>query len=331
MMIAPLLVSIVALQSPPSFGFARYEVDARTSTVGFDATSTLHDFTGTTHAISADLRADSDDPARLAGGAVWIEARTLDTGNGSRDDDMRDLLDVKDHPQIVFRLDSISGRLEAGRGDLTARGRFTIKGVEKARVVHFRFEPLPTPDGRITLHARGEVRFNMSEHGIKRPSILISKVGDEVRVWFDLTLRPMADEGVEATVRTLQIEEELVPNAKGSVARKRSDTESVWTAGDRRLWTRKLEPVWVEEDGHGVSTIDPRTGTSQASDALSKGLMDRLSQPIEAGSTWSASADEPDGRRTLRVTFGAQVPARAPAWAFDRHAWANGPATTPVR
>src|SRR3954466_1711004 len=104
-MLTLMIVSLAALQSAPTIGLDRFEVDARTSTIGFDGTSTLHDFTGKTHAITGDFRADAGDPARLVGGAVWIEARTLDTGNGSRDSDMRDVLDVSKYPQIVFRID----------------------------------------------------------------------------------------------------------------------------------------------------------------------------------------------------------------------------------
>jgi polyisoprenoid-binding protein YceI len=326
-MLSLVLLAFTAAGSGPAIGIERFEVDARTSTIGFDGTSTLHDFTGKTHAITGDFRADAGDPARLVGGAVWIEARTLDTGNGSRDSDMRDVLDVSKYPQIVFRIDSVEGRTLSGTGELTAHGRFTIKGIEKSRVVHFNIEPLATPEGRSghTLHVRGETRFDMSDHGVERPGILIAKVADEVRVWFDLTLVPVPDAGVDASARTLQVEEDFVPSAKDGAARKVSDVEYVWTSGDKRLWARRLAPVWIEADKSSLSTIDPATGLAQPMSEVGRQLMDRLSKPIEVGAVWSATVDEPGGKRTLRITFGEQVPARAPTWIFDPRSWANGP------
>ena len=97
------------------------------------------------------------------------------------------------------------------------------------------------------------------------------------------------------------------------------------------MWTRRLERAWVVQDENGIATIDPGTGVSQATSELQRRLIARLAEPIGAGAAWSTSVDEPGGKRTLRVTFGDPVPARAPAWAFEPRAWANGPPPAPVR
>jgi polyisoprenoid-binding protein YceI len=332
-MLTSLLFSLIAIQSPPTLGLDRYEIDARTSTVGFDGSSTLHDFTGRTHAITADLRADSTDPGRLVGGAVWIEARTLDTDNSSRDEDMYDLLDVKHYPQIVFYLDSVDGQLEGGKGEFTGRGRFVIRGVEKARVFHFRIDPIPAAkaDAGHELRLQGEVRFNINDHGIKRPSVLIVKMADEVRVWFDLTLRPVPDSGVDAVARTLKVEEEFVPSAHDAAPTKVSGTELCWTSGARQLWVRRLEPVWFEQDAQGLVSIDPRSGGTKPAGELARRAMEQMAKPGITGTTWTTTVDEDKGRRTLRLTFADQVSARLPAWALDPRSWANGPTPAAAR
>jgi polyisoprenoid-binding protein YceI len=322
-MLSLLLVPLLAAPTP-SLGLVRYEVDARTSTIGFDGTSTLHDFSGKTHAITGDLRADPADPTRLAGGAVWIEARTLDTGNGSRDDDMREVLDVDHHPQVVFRLENVRAQPTGPKGELSATGRFTIKGVEKSRVVHFRLVPFAAKENTGgALRVQGETRFNMTDHGIERPGILIAKVADEVRVWFDLTLRPVVDEGVEARVRTLHVEEQLAPLGGGAVVAEPARDETFWTSGSKRIWTHG--PTWVMKDDKAVASVDPRTGRSQPAAQIALRVMEQLEKSPAPGTTWSTSAEEERGVRTLRITFGEETPARIPSWALDPSSWSNGP------
>ncbi|MBM3962933.1 MAG: YceI family protein, partial [Planctomycetes bacterium] len=74
--------------------------------VGFDAKSTLHDFTGRTRAVRGGFRADFDEAEAKWSGEIVCEAATLVTGVEGRDDNMRDHLDTKNHAEIRFRLDN---------------------------------------------------------------------------------------------------------------------------------------------------------------------------------------------------------------------------------
>jgi hypothetical protein len=199
--------------------------------------------------------------------------------------------------------------------------------VEKPRVFHFRIEPLPAgkDDPGHDIHVQGELRFNMTEHGIKRPSVLVVKVADEVRVWFDLTLRRVPDAGVEALVRPLRVEEEFAPKEPGAAPSKLSATEYLWTAGAKQLWVRHLEPMWEKQDANGLVAVDPRTGQSKPASELVRQAMQQFAKSGITGKTWTTTVDEEKGRRTLRITFAEQVPARLPAWALDPGSWANGP------
>lgn len=321
-----LSILMLALQSAPSFSLERYEIDARSSTIGFDGTSPVHDFTGKTHAITGDLRADLSDGGRIAGGAVWIETRTLDTDNSSRDKEMRELLGAQHFPQIVFQLDSVHATRGAGKDEYTAEGRFTIKGIEKARVLRFHVEPVAAHDGAShDLRVLGELRFNMTDHGIERPGILIAKVADEVRVWLDLRLHPVADVGVESRVRTLHVEEEFTPMVPEAAARKFSGTEYLWTSGATLVWDRRADPSWILGDAHGVALVDPRTGAAKPANELFQRAMEELSKSEHADPTWTSSVEESHGRRTLRITFAEETSARMPTWALDPAAWTNGP------
>jgi len=332
-MLSLLLLAFQTLQAPPALGIERYEIDPANSTIGFDGTSPLHNFSGKTHAITGDLRADRADIGHLAGGAVWIDVRTLDTGNNSRDEEMRDLLGAKKFPQIAFGLDSVQGQLVKGRLEYTAQGRFTIKGVEKPHLVKFHIDPVAPAKGEPEhmLRVLGELRLDMTEHGVKPPGVLITKVSDELRIWLDLRLRPMPDAGVDALVRTLKVEEEFTPSAPGAALQKQSSTELAWSSGTSRLWERRTDPLWVLGNADGLVSIDPRSGHAQAAAELLQQAMQQLAQPSISGTTWSSSADEASGHRTLRITFADEVPARLPTWALDPKSWSNGPAPAAAR
>lgn len=190
-----------AVPTSPSPALERWQVDAQRSTIGFDGTSTLHDFTGKTRSVAGEIRFEPDAIGACAGGAVWIEARTLDTDSTKRDTDMRSTLGVDEFPQIVFRLDRVEGRMVERRGEFTGYGRFFIHGYEQSKVVHFRTEP--TSDG--ALRVLGEAHVKLSEHDLKPPSVLFVTVGDDVRVWLDLTLVRVPDAIVDAVAHDVVV------------------------------------------------------------------------------------------------------------------------------
>lgn len=179
----------------------RWHVDPARSTVGFDGSSTLHDFTGKTKAVQGELRFDPAALESCAGGAVWVDARTLDTDNSKRDEEMRATLNVTQYPWIAFTLDRVEGRMTDHRGQFRARGRFVVNGYESDKVVAFRTEPLA--DG--ALHVLGEVHLSLREHDLKPPSVLFVSVDDDVRVWLDLVLARPADENVPVRVRDVVV------------------------------------------------------------------------------------------------------------------------------
>lgn len=320
-----LILSFLPFTTDAHLALQRYEIDAANSVVGFDGSSPFHDFTGRTHAVEGDLRSDSEDPARLAGGAVWVDARKLDTGNGSRDDEMRSLLDVEHTPFLVFHLDSVRSAGADAKGELLATGRFSIKGVEKTRVVHFHSTPVDANAalGERELHVQGEVRFPMTEHGIERPGILFAKVADEVRVWMDLRLRPVTSPRVDASVRTLHVEETFVPkDAPSSVQSKKTD-ERFWHNDSASLWERGPGDSWALSGDHAAVELDPRSGARTPAAEWMTHALTRFAQ--DDATPWTTSVDEPGGRRTWTVTLDAPTNSSLPSWVLAPATWRNDP------
>jgi polyisoprenoid-binding protein YceI len=300
---------------PPKLALERWQVDARFSTVGFDGESTVHDFTGKTHAITGELRFDPGSVATCAGGAVWIEARTLDTDNSSRDEDMQKALDVATFPQIVFTLDRVNGKLTDGRGDLVGHGHFNVKGVETKKEFHFKVEPA---EGG-TLHVVGDAKLKLSEHDVKPPRVLFLKVKDDLRVWFDLRLAKVPAKLVRAKVRTLGFDEvglRMKPGAARGSA-ETYDNGNLWITDGGSVWERPAANKWLLDVLGRVEILDPgraetRPAVIEPSDSTTP--VPERTEPVPgtvairvAGLEWlrfeGLEGDYPIGRFALRLAL----------------------------
>jgi polyisoprenoid-binding protein YceI len=164
------------------------------SRVGFDAKSTLHDFTGATTKVEGSIRTDLAAPDRGSEGSIRADAAALDTGLDDRNLAMREHLSTAEHPRIEFRLESFEvGEVDAAGMSVqgTATGRMSIRGVTRDFAMPVRMQV----DASRRLKIDGEAGLRMSDYGVVVPSKLgMISVTDEVRVWIALRARPEAGE-----------------------------------------------------------------------------------------------------------------------------------------
>lgn len=168
----------------------RYEVIGSLSRVGFDAKSTLHDFSGVTTEVSGFFTGRLDASGSLAG-KVAAKVAELKTGVSGRDEEMLKVLEASQHPELAFALE----RLEVQQSDpaahtarAVAHGTFTIRGVGKPLAVPLEF----SVDRSRRLVVAGEVKLLLSEFGVEPPTVAGAiKVEDEVKIWISLRLRSM--------------------------------------------------------------------------------------------------------------------------------------------
>jgi polyisoprenoid-binding protein YceI len=225
--------------SPPRPAFQRFAVVAERSEVGFDASSTLHDFTGRSRRVSGELRARLDDLASCAGGSVRVEAKSLDTGVSGRDKDMREELEVSTYPTIEFRLAGATGT----PGTSSEARPVELAG---AFVIHGRRVPVDARTSVVRLEAgglwvEGRAKLRLSDFDIDPPSILFVDVDDEVEAWWKLALEPVPAEQREATRRVLDVVETWTEDGE---TRRRASSEALWTTdGGATLWERRS--TWV--------------------------------------------------------------------------------------
>lgn len=251
------LLLAAPIQEPAIFPYQRWEVAAG-SRVGFDADSTLHEFSGETAQVQALVHADLARLHETAGGEIWFLVKDLSTGKDDRDENMRGDLDAEHFPRILFRLDGLSGSLAAaGAASLNASGSFAIHGVERPRAFPVSFERLAAG----ALRVRGDVRFLQTEHGIEPHSTFgLVKVHDEVKVWFDLTLQPVQGASRTGSLHALSLSETV--RIPGEPERAAQTKASLWTAGPDAL-IAAADEWWLGAAG-GATRIDPRAGRALA-------------------------------------------------------------------
>ena len=113
-----------------------YEVIPEESDVGFDIKTSWHEVHGTTQKVSGTVELPQGlavDEARVQ---IDVDAATLDTGNESRDRDIRSkFLEAAAHPLLSFHSERLTGDLaHAGDGKevtIEADGEFEAHGVRQ--------------------------------------------------------------------------------------------------------------------------------------------------------------------------------------------------------
>jgi polyisoprenoid-binding protein YceI len=164
------------------------------SKLWIDGTSNVRNFKCTSQALDAVLDASADAvKAVLAGekavtsAVLTVPEQTLDCNNGTMNGHMREALNEKAHPDIVFRLVSYD-LVSADSGQAgTLNGVLSINGTEKTIVLPVKLTPGP---GAV-LHVTGKYELDMKDYGVKPPTLMLGtmRVGEKVTVNFDLLLK----------------------------------------------------------------------------------------------------------------------------------------------
>ncbi|NJC25256.1 YceI family protein [Neolewinella antarctica] len=119
------------------------------------------------------------DPGQLSSASVdvTVDASTISTGNDAKDRHARggSWLDVDNHPAISFNSEAFTAR----EGGFLAKGRLTLRGVDRAVTIPFGYEEA-RDNSPATL--TGSFEVNRHDYGIDGPALVGGLVGDEVTV-----------------------------------------------------------------------------------------------------------------------------------------------------
>lgn len=178
----PALLAQPPQSRPPALaGGLLFTVDPTQSALHWTLGSSLHTVHGTFALRSGNLQFDPS--TGTAGGEVVVEAASGKSGNDGRDRKMhKDVLESARFGEIIFRPDSITGKLEM-QGDSTVQvhGILSLHGSEHELTV----------PAQVTLsgaHWSGSAKFSIPfiEWGLKNPSTWLLKVDHSVSIELEL-------------------------------------------------------------------------------------------------------------------------------------------------
>ena len=178
----------------PSSAFAfdqrqRFAILPSLSRVGFDAKSTLHDFSGVTTKVDGKFSVNLAKAGEKPLGTITVEAKALDTGLADRDVDMKKYLGAEQFAALTFEWSgftatSVDAKAMTVAGN--ASGKLTLRG--KSRDVSMPVKVSVDASKRVAID--GELSIKMSDYAVAPPSQLgLIKVEDEVKIWIALRAR----------------------------------------------------------------------------------------------------------------------------------------------
>jgi polyisoprenoid-binding protein YceI len=179
-----LWVAFVGVVLPACAQEAAVELDPAQTHIAFSLGSTLHTVHGTFQLRRGTVRLDL--AAGKAAGEVIVDAASGNTGNGSRDQRMRQsVLESQKYPDIVFRPDRIEGQIPAqGTATLQMHGIFSIHGADHELTTPAQ---LQVEDRRISAVLRFSVPY--VQWGMKNPSNFLLRVSDKAEIEVQTTFR----------------------------------------------------------------------------------------------------------------------------------------------
>ena len=163
-----------------------YRLEEGLGQVRFDAKAFMHEFTGKTTKVTGAIRLGHPDRLTEAEACVRVDAASLDTGNGTRDDIMRkEHLETATFPTADFLLRSLVGATpRPGGWEIVAKGTLSLHGVTREILL-----PIRARQEGDSVRLTGDIPLKMTDYRIRIPKFLFFTVEDQVVVSFDVTAR----------------------------------------------------------------------------------------------------------------------------------------------
>lgn len=154
----------------------------------FTSSVPLHSFTGSSDNLTGLIDFDENMVD------FYLDLQTLKTGNGRRDRDMYETLNVEEYPFAEFTgsLQSSFDPSSDQKQEVTVRGEFTVHGVTQTETINGTLQMVE--DG-IQLTA-GWV-LDITHYDIEPPGILFYRVEDEMDVRIEVLLEPTPEEEIK--------------------------------------------------------------------------------------------------------------------------------------
>lgn len=169
---------LIMLLLMPSLMMAQTKriIDKKKSTIIYSMNHLLHAWDGTSSDLNGVVVVSPENKIQKV--AVVSKVSAFDSKSSNRDAHMMEVTEALKFPNITFSSTSIT---EGSNGELDIKGTLQFHGVSK----DISFKGSSKNDGSST-NVTGEFIFLLEDFKIERPSFMLQKVDNEVKVKFDI-------------------------------------------------------------------------------------------------------------------------------------------------
>lgn len=183
------ITAVLLLSGPSLLGQAPGKLGIGSGSITFISSAPHEHITATNTAVSGVLSLDE------RSFAVRVPMRSFVGFNSplQKEHFEENYLEAVLHPNALFEgriIEAIDLRTP-GQKQVRAKGRFTIHGVARERIVLCDIIIERTPTGRNTVHVRAELTVPLADHDIRVPRIVQQKIASVIDVKVDLLFQPV--------------------------------------------------------------------------------------------------------------------------------------------
>ena len=164
-----LLPSLMMAQTKKAF-------DKKHSSITYAMNHMLHSWTGTSHDLNGAVVIGTS--GKIEKVALVTKVSAFDSENSNRDAHMMEVTEALKFPNISFYSTSIT---ESKPGELDVKGVLQFHGVNKE--IAFKAFAISNASGNVV---KGDFIFLLEDHKIERPSFMLNKVDNEVKINFEV-------------------------------------------------------------------------------------------------------------------------------------------------
>lgn len=151
-------------------------IDKEKSSVTYSMNHMLHAWEGTSTSLNGIVQLK--DNGQIEKVAIVSKVSAFDSKSSNRDAHMLEVTEALKYPNISFSSNAVS---ESANGELDIKGSLQFHGVKK----EIAFKGLKKSNGNTTI-VTGNFIFLLEDFNIERPSFMLKKVDNEVKVAFEI-------------------------------------------------------------------------------------------------------------------------------------------------
>jgi polyisoprenoid-binding protein YceI len=150
------------------------KIDSDKSKINYSGSHFLHKWSSQNNNVSGLIQVNNDSITNIG---VVAKVEDFKSGNSSLDSNSYRVLEALKYPNIIFK----SLNIEEVDGMLNIEGLIEFHGIEKS--IKISADLAQTSNSN---RLDGEFNINLSDFSIERPSLLLKKIDDQIKISFTL-------------------------------------------------------------------------------------------------------------------------------------------------